>query len=246
MTVDTGKTSLAVAAAGALGHPHMRVPLGGGDAQRLLRGRKGDAAGAVVRGLHRTGVRNPVVILEAVDRVDKPAADALLDVLNPAHRPAFRDEYLRVPIDLSAVVWVATATDASAIPEEVRERPGGDRGAGVRRGGEAGHRAKPSADTPLGPYTASTRTARSSRCCFSAAAASNWPRPYPHGFDHIAPAGRSCSSHSMDRGSLKGDVQYSCATPASLRLAVLPPVVYSEDPPQAGRRRTRVPVPCRP
>ena len=116
----TGKTSLTVAAAAALGRPRVRVPLGGGDAERWLRGRRGDAPGDIVRGLLGTGVRNPVVILEAVDHVDGEKADALLDVLDPARRATFRDDYLRVPIDLSAVVWVATATDAGAVPEAVR------------------------------------------------------------------------------------------------------------------------------
>ena len=61
-------------------------------------------------------------ILEAIDRVDAKAADVLLDVLDPARRRAFRDEYLDIRIDLSAVLWVVTATDAGAIPEAVRKR----------------------------------------------------------------------------------------------------------------------------
>ena len=77
----------------------------------------------IVRGLLLTRVQNPVVILKAVDHIDEEKADTLLGVLNPARRAAFRDEYLRIPVDLSAVVWVATATDAGTVPEAVRHLP---------------------------------------------------------------------------------------------------------------------------
>ena len=118
----TGKTSLAVAVAEALGRTHVRVPLGKGNAECLIRGVENGVTGRIVEGLHEAGVGNPVFILEELDRVASDAADALLDVLDPGRRSAFRDEYLQVPFDLSAALWIVTATDAGAIPELVRTR----------------------------------------------------------------------------------------------------------------------------
>ena len=118
----TGKTSLAVAVAEALGRTHVRVPLGKGNAECLIRGVENGVTGRIVEGLHEAGVGNPVFILEELDRVASDAADALLDVLDPGRRSAFRDEYLQVPFDLSAALWVVTATDAGGIPEPVRTR----------------------------------------------------------------------------------------------------------------------------
>ena len=116
----TGKTSLAEATARALGRTHVRVTLEGTNAERLIRGSEGGAAGRIVEGLCEAGVNNPVFILDAVDRV---AADAgvLLYLLDPARRAAFRDAYLDVAFDLSAVLWIVTAADPGAIPEPVRE-----------------------------------------------------------------------------------------------------------------------------
>ena len=67
-------------------------------------------------------MRNPVFILKAIDRVKPEAAYALVDVLDPVRRTAFRDEYLQVPFDLSEVLWIVTATDPDAIPEPMRTR----------------------------------------------------------------------------------------------------------------------------
>ena len=118
----TGKTSLAVAVAEALGRTHVRVSLGKGNAECLIRGVENGVTGRIVQGLREAGVGNPVFILEELDRVASDAADALLDVLDPARRSAFRDEYLQVPFDLSAALWIVTATDAGGIPELVRTR----------------------------------------------------------------------------------------------------------------------------
>ncbi len=117
----TGKTSLAVAVADALGRPHVLVPLGGEDLERLLGGST-DGAGRIVEGLCAAGVSNPVFIVEAVDRVDEEAADALLDVLDPARRTTFRDRYVDTPFDLSGAVWLVTATESDAIAEPMRQR----------------------------------------------------------------------------------------------------------------------------
>ena len=117
----TGKSSLAEAVARALGRTHVRATLEGPDAERLVRGSAGGAAGRIVEGLCEAGVNNPVFILEAVDRVEPDAAGALLYLLDPARRTAFRDAYLDVAFDLSAVLWIVTATDPGAVPEPVRE-----------------------------------------------------------------------------------------------------------------------------
>ena len=117
----TGKTSLALAVARALGRPHVRLPLDGANLESLLRGGP-SAAGRIVEGLCEAGVSNPVFILEAVDRVDPETADALLDVLDLEHRTAFRDQYIDAPFDLSGVLWLATATTPDAVPEPLRPR----------------------------------------------------------------------------------------------------------------------------
>ena len=117
----TGKSSLAEGVARALGRTHVRATLKGANAERLIRGSAGGAAGRIVEGLFAAGVNNPVFILEAVDRVEPDAAGALLYLLDPARRAAFRDAYLDVAFDLSAVLWIVTATDPGAIPQRVRE-----------------------------------------------------------------------------------------------------------------------------
>ena len=118
----TGKRSLAVAVARALGRSHVRVTLGNHNTERLLRGVEGDAAGRIVEVLREAGVNNPVFILEAIDQVEQEAAEALLGVLDPVRRTAFCDAYVDVAFDLSAVLWIVTATDAGAIAEPVRKQ----------------------------------------------------------------------------------------------------------------------------
>ena len=117
----TGKTSLAVAAAAALGRAHVEVTLGGQDVGRLIHGVDGGGAGRIIEGLCEAGVNNLVFVLEAIDRVDAEAADVLLDVLEPKRRRAFEDAYIEVPFDLSNVLWIVTATDPGGIPEPVRK-----------------------------------------------------------------------------------------------------------------------------
>ena len=117
----TGKTTLAIAAAEALGRTPVRVLLDTPNAGSGLRGRAGCAAGCIIRGLRLAGVNNPVFILEGVDRVDEETAGSLLDILDAEQCADFTDDYLDVPVDLSGVVWIATATDPGAIPEVVRK-----------------------------------------------------------------------------------------------------------------------------
>ena len=119
--LGTGKSSLATAVARALGRTCVRASLGGSPIGRLIRGDMSRGPGRIVEGIREAGVRNPVFILEDIDRLDDDEhdVDPVLSVLDASRRTDFRDEYL-VPFDLSGVLWVTTATDASAIPERVR------------------------------------------------------------------------------------------------------------------------------
>ena len=145
----TGKTALAVAVAEALGRPHVRVMLNKGSTEHLIRGQEGKAPGHIIRGLREAGLRNPVFILELLEQVEPEVAGALLDVLDPVVCTAFQDQYLQVRFDLSAVLWILTATDPGAIPKEVRKAPGGDRAAGLHRAREADHRRTAPAEAPV-------------------------------------------------------------------------------------------------
>ncbi len=119
----TGKTSLAHAVAEALGRPPVCVSLDGEATKRQIRGSSRGAPGCVVDGLREAGVNNPVFILVGIDEAGDADehAGALLGLLDPSNRTAFRDAYLDVPLDLSGVLWITTATDAGAIPATVRD-----------------------------------------------------------------------------------------------------------------------------
>ena len=119
----TGKTSLAHGVAEALGRTRVSVSLDGEATTRQIRGSCGTAPGCVVKGLREAGVNNPVFILEGIDEVgeEDEHTGPLLYVLDSSKRTAFRDAYLDVPLDLSGVLWVATATDAGAISAVLRD-----------------------------------------------------------------------------------------------------------------------------